>query len=700
MTTSTTSPLLAAPGSRLCGSGRQSGELYLTCGLAYGGSAIESLLMDLPMQVDAEEMGLSAIGIQTFMDPNGVTHVLDWVGEGSYPEVVDFAEECLLGEEMIATEEGVKAIRDLRLGDLVVTHRGRLRAVTDLIENIYQGDLVEVRTAFTNQVLKLTPLHPVFAKSAHGGAPRFVEAREVREGDWLCFPRPQRVTDITELTLTYTKRYKHFASSVRTADLERRVQMWVGNTGNLSTAQRLLVHACAEGQTLSALRASEANTYAYRPGFARAVSTLVARGFLLKQEDRYVATARGIAAAEVPRRTAMDVARRFGVRKHTAHQLMKPRTREHQVSRSVEVNAHLMTLIGYYLAEGSTANTTPGKPGEVQRNVTEYSFGKAPKELQHAEDVVAAAQALGFPAKRGLRDGCYRVLVHSRHLAEYLRGTFGGHATQKRIPQWVIDLPIDKLEVLLNTYLNGDGYRRGNISVGTTASPHLAHGLRSVALKLGHRAGISMAAPVGIGKHPLYRVNIASGKPREAHLDDQYQYVRVQTIRREAVDTTVYNVTVAEDESYCTMHHALHNCRRQGISRKISHTAPIEGLSSESRLYLLHPRAVITNAATLPTPDGFACPCGHGHSAQESCIGLAWHAGENAGVGSGARKLAQGKTYPVKRPLEGSPEFALGVFMVAPITALTLIAHPDADVQAQREARARSSALPVFVTTE
>lgn len=676
--------------------------MYLESGLVRGGSAIETMLVDLPMHIDPEEWGLSAIGVMTFQDEHGVTHVLDWVGADSYPEVADFVEECLLGDELIATNNGVKAIRELCPGNLVVTHRGRLRAVTDVIQNRYRGDLVEIRTAFTNQPLQLTPSHPVLAKRADSGGdpPVFVEAGDLREGDWLCFPRPQKVADVQQLTLRYIKRYKHFASSVRTAELEQRVRDWAGPGERLGESERLLVQACVHGQTYAALQASGANTYTHRSGFARALNRLVNRGFLCKQGGVFSATASGSAAADQPRRTALDVAREFGVSEDTAYRLLRPAGREHPVSRTVEVNEHLMALVGYYLAEGSTANTTPGKQEEGRRTTVEFSFGKAPKELEYADEVVAAAMALGFPAQRGTRDGCHRALIHSRHLAEFFHETFGGHSTLKRVPQWVIDLPAAKLEVLLRTYLNGDGHRRANHSVGTTVSPHLAHGLRSVALKLGHRAGIRVSSPQGMAKHALYRVIIATGKAREARLDDQYQYVRIRAVGRAPVETTVCNVTVAEDESYCTLHHALHNCRRKGVSRKISHTTPVEGLTAASCLYLLHPRGRVLNADQLGTVGDFRCPCGHGHQASEGCAGLAWHLPEgNAGPHS--RKLADG-TYPLQDAPQGgaAPEYGLAVFLKVPITCLTVIEHPDADVQQQREARARQSGLPVFVGVE
>ncbi|WP_229784041.1 hypothetical protein [Deinococcus sedimenti] len=101
----------AVGGRRLCGSGRTAGELYLECGLVRGGSPIEDRLMDLPLEVDPVEMGVSAIGISTFTDEHGVTHVLDWVGADSYPEMADFIEE--------ARRKGVsrKVSRTAPLGD-------------------------------------------------------------------------------------------------------------------------------------------------------------------------------------------------------------------------------------------------------------------------------------------------------------------------------------------------------------------------------------------------------------------------------------------------------------------------------------------------------------------------------------------------------------------------------------------------------
>lgn len=142
----------------------------------------------------------------------------------------------------------------------------------------------------------------------------------------------------------------------------------------------------------------------------------------------------------------------------------------------------------------------------------------------------------------------------------------------------------------------------------------------------------------------------------------------------------------------------IEEARRLGVSRRVSHTGPIEHLSAQSRLFLLHPRAAILNAAAFLTPPAFRCPCQQGHTTQQGCLGLAWHASENAGPGR--RQLARGETYAVRPPLAGKPEYGLAVFMTVPITALTVIAHPETDIQNARETRVRQSGLPVFVDHE
>lgn len=83
-------PQVASGGPRLCGPGRHLGGVYLE-----GAPTHESprVLLDPPIAIDPQQFGLVPLGVSYFKDAQGVTHVLDWVGTGSYPTVQSFLEE-------------------------------------------------------------------------------------------------------------------------------------------------------------------------------------------------------------------------------------------------------------------------------------------------------------------------------------------------------------------------------------------------------------------------------------------------------------------------------------------------------------------------------------------------------------------------------------------------------------------------------
>jgi len=81
------------PVERGCGV-RQQGAIYGECGLSPWGRPLEAFLMDPPVPVDGDALGLSPVGVTLIDDAvTGATHVLDWVGESSYQNIADFLEE-------------------------------------------------------------------------------------------------------------------------------------------------------------------------------------------------------------------------------------------------------------------------------------------------------------------------------------------------------------------------------------------------------------------------------------------------------------------------------------------------------------------------------------------------------------------------------------------------------------------------------
>ena len=79
--------------TRGCGK-RLAGGLYLEVGLSPFGKPLEDFLLDPPMPLPVEELGISPVGMH-FITPPGEREpaVFDWIGSEHYPNVADVVEE-------------------------------------------------------------------------------------------------------------------------------------------------------------------------------------------------------------------------------------------------------------------------------------------------------------------------------------------------------------------------------------------------------------------------------------------------------------------------------------------------------------------------------------------------------------------------------------------------------------------------------
>jgi len=70
---------------------------------------------------------------------------------------------CLLPEEMIMTETGIKAIGQTKKNDMVLTHKGRYKKVTEVLKRKYNGKIIRIRPWYFSLGLATTPEHPYWA---------------------------------------------------------------------------------------------------------------------------------------------------------------------------------------------------------------------------------------------------------------------------------------------------------------------------------------------------------------------------------------------------------------------------------------------------------------------------------------------------------------------------------------------------------
>lgn len=77
--------------TRGCGK-RVAGGIYAECPLGPFGYPLEHYLLEPPVVIEPDALGLSPVGVQ-LLQRGDTWHVLDWVGEEHYPNVADMVEE-------------------------------------------------------------------------------------------------------------------------------------------------------------------------------------------------------------------------------------------------------------------------------------------------------------------------------------------------------------------------------------------------------------------------------------------------------------------------------------------------------------------------------------------------------------------------------------------------------------------------------
>ncbi|NYZ75233.1 hypothetical protein H0O03_03150 [Candidatus Micrarchaeota archaeon] len=167
-----------------------------------------------------------------FINGNGTREEQEIAGKIKY---LAFAgDACVTPETKIFCDSAVKPIKEVSVGDRVLTHCGKYRTVTKEYVRKYDGDVLAIKIKNSNEILTLTPEHPVLAvrskpckyypkkttcssqclrqayASYHRPCPynyyekyslEWIPAKELTEKDFVAFPVPNDVRDLTEVNL-------------------------------------------------------------------------------------------------------------------------------------------------------------------------------------------------------------------------------------------------------------------------------------------------------------------------------------------------------------------------------------------------------------------------------------------------------------------------------------------------------------------
>lgn len=365
--------------------------------------------------------------------------------------------ECFPAGTLILTSNGLKPIEAVKVGDMVLTHRGRWRPVTSLMQKTAPTVIVQGRGHYG---LEMTAAHPVWARE------------RVKEWD----------------------------------NLNRR---WA--------------HVLRDEEWVDAERLAEKDYYWSSPSSFGDALPIPAPG-----------------------------------------------------GRGAEPTPEFWWMVGRWLGDGNLRIRGGGGKGDSLFISCSYAEAERVHErLSFAEPAGSRAQAGEYRWHR--RDQRTAVVFSCAHngLVQWLRANFGEYAHGKRLPAWVVTMPRTWREFLLDGYITADGHFGERNICTSTVSRELAIGIRLLALSLGHHATLhttqrKLRTIEGrrVNQRRIYMVHwLMEPKRQIAHDTDAHVWGSVNSVKPGRKSVTVYNLSVAEDESYTADGIVVHNCTNHTIAK-------------------------------------------------------------------------------------------------------------------------------------
>jgi IMP dehydrogenase len=472
---------------------------------------------------------------------------VDAIKTGMGPGSICLDEDALI----LMSDSSVKRIADVQVGEMVVTHRGRVRPVTKTYRRAYRGSMIALNVAGCPDKLHLTPNHELLA---------------------VTFDVPDKVRTKSGAKYFYsTKKYNSGLRWVRADQLKPQDVLAIPKR-----KYEVEAHVFDMAQIVPHYQSDEMSVWANKPS----------RNFNSENYHelaaRFDTTARVIGTIVTQQRRINDVlservnAYLDGVGYVRFMQPVK-------LNRFIALDGELMRLIGYYVAEGYNA-------GKANNRQARFAFGA--HERTYVEDASRLVDTIfgyrGTTANETPRHAL-EARVNNHAIARFFETLIPAGARNKRLPEYVLNQTSECLRQLLIGALRGDGCLKNPRRIAyKTASPHLAHQIAEIFMRLGYLPSIQSYESKRTNWATTYHVRISgaqcarfaaefpelgieyvatSSSKQGVFSDEDYIYASVISVDEEAdQELDVFNLEVAEDHTYIANRVAVHNCTTRVVS--------------------------------------------------------------------------------------------------------------------------------------
>ncbi|MBI2327045.1 Fe-S cluster assembly protein SufB [Candidatus Curtissbacteria bacterium] len=256
-----------------------------------------------------------------------------------------------------------------------------------------------------------------------------------------------------------------------------------------------------------------------------------------------------------------------------------------QKSLKLTLDPDFYRLVGYYLSEGHV---------DKDHYLT-FTFNI--KEKEYLKDVKSLLTLyFGKEVIEGkIRNNGQTITICSTLAARFFRREFGSTNRTKHISAWMLESPKSHLGELIKGLWRGDGSydKKANLFRYNSVTRQLAYGFRDALLKIGVVASINLHKRV-MPRQIMYTViisrtsnvffgqivqkDVLNGRKEGSpfFMDENYIYLPIKSIKVEELNTSVYNFSVEEDESYVAEGVISHNCTAPVYTTDSLHAAVVE----------------------------------------------------------------------------------------------------------------------------
>ncbi len=267
---------------------------------------------------------------------------------------------------------------------------------------------------------------------------------------------------------------------------------------------------------------------------------------------------------------------------------IKFRSENKGIPTTLPLDEELAELLGYYVAEGTTARNTK-RPNSFQ---IIFSFGKSEGKLAKRTKYLVE-KIFRLDAKISTARTTTVVTLGSSSLGILLKELCGTRAIKKKIPEILFKSPKKVILAYLKAYIAGDGTNTIRYIAMNTVSKELAIGTYSLLLMMGWLPAFYKWVPPKtkkiegreVNQSPLYYVKIHKklfGKDLlgEKNVQKRKGYVGIRfrdcgdfwaipihKIWKREYSGPVYNMEVENEHSYLANFVGVHNCQNWEISQ-------------------------------------------------------------------------------------------------------------------------------------